>query len=65
MKKKLGMLVMAALMATTICGCSGGGQTESKPAETQATQKAETQAASGTERAESTGGGGGQRGKWH
>ena len=54
MKKKLGMLVIAALMATTICGCSGGGQTESKPAETQATQKAETQAASGAESAEST-----------
>ena len=57
MKKKLSMLVIAALMATTICGCSGGGQTDSKQAETQATEKAETQASSGAaESEESTAG---------
>ncbi len=47
MKKKLSMLVIAALMATTISGCGGSGQSESKSAETQAAEKAETQAASG------------------
>ena len=48
MKKQVSLLLLTALTAAVICGCSGGGggQPESKPVETETSDKAETQVSS-------------------